>query len=168
MTTASPIDAELIADTDPDELRANLLLADSGVLVAVLAQLTGDSSVVDEFGPKITYVPDPPERAGVTDADTAARLADAIVDALRAASSSETIPEVDLASFTRLVPVVLGSEVDDEQVPLLFEQSGFRPFTPTLPRTTAIPQHDDRGDHRCGPRRHQRRTQRRRSRGGYL
>lgn len=139
MTTASPIDAALIADTDLDELRANLLLADPGVLVAVLAQLTGDSSVVDEFGPKITYVPDPPERAGVTDPDTAARLADAMVAALCAASGSGTIPAVDLASFTRLVPVVLGSEVDEEQVPLLFEQSGFRPSTPTLPRTVPIP-----------------------------
>ena len=31
---------------EPDELRANLLKADPGVLVAVLAQLTGDPSVI--------------------------------------------------------------------------------------------------------------------------
>jgi len=139
MTSASPIDAALIADTDVDELRANLVKADPGVLVAVLAQLTGDASVVDEFASKISYVPDPPERAGVTDPDTAARLADAVVAALRAASQSKTTPVDDIESFARLLPVVLGSEVDDEQLPLLYEQSGFRPSSPTLPRTVPIP-----------------------------
>lgn len=139
MTTASPIDAALIADTDVDELRANLLKADPGVLVAVLAQLTGDGSVVDEFAPRITYVPDPPERAGTTDAATAAALADAVVAALSAAAQAETTPVDDFESFARLLPVVLGAEVDDEQVPLLYEQSGFRPSSPTLPRTVPIP-----------------------------
>lgn len=139
MTTASPIDAALIADTDVDELRANLLKADPGVLVAVLAQLTGDASVVDEFAPRITYVPDPPERAGATDSATGARLAEAVVAALGAASQSGTTPADDLESFARLLPVVLGSEVDAEQVPLLYEQSGFRPSSPTLPRTVPIP-----------------------------
>ena len=73
MTTAtestSPIGP---APPDPDELRDNLRQADPGVLVAVLAQLTGDPSVIDSYGPKISHIPDPPERAGVTDPDTAA------------------------------------------------------------------------------------------------
>lgn len=139
MTTASPTDAGLIADTDLDEFRANLLLADPAVLVAVLAQLTGDDSVVEEFRSKITYVPDPPERAGVTDPDTAAALADAVLNAWVAAGESENAAVGDLESFARLAPVVLGSEVDDEQVPLLLEQSGFQPSSPTLPRTVPIP-----------------------------
>ena len=62
---------------DPEELRNNLRQADPGVLVAVLAQLTGDASVVDRFGPRISHVPDPPERAGVTDPDTAEALVNA-------------------------------------------------------------------------------------------
>ena len=68
MTTASLSEAATI---DSSELRANLEKADPGVLVAVLAQLTGDPSVIDRFESKISYVPDPPERAGVTDPDTA-------------------------------------------------------------------------------------------------
>ncbi|PRC44508.1 cyclohexanone monooxygenase, partial [Mycobacterium sp. ITM-2017-0098] len=125
------------AHADPAELRANLRKADPGVLVAVLAQLTGDLSVIDTFGPKIDYVPDPPERAGVTDPDTADALVNAVVDALsrrRPAASA-----VDRDFFARLLPVALGSEVDDEQVDLLLEQGGFRPAQPTLPRTVAIP-----------------------------
>ncbi|MET0698049.1 MAG: NAD(P)/FAD-dependent oxidoreductase [Mycobacterium sp.] len=136
MTTASPSDAALTATTDIEELRANLLRADPGVLVAVLAQLTGDSSVVDRFGSKVSYVPDPPERAGVTDPDTAAALADAVIKALGAPRCTDP---VDLDLFTRLLPVALGSAVDDEQIPLLMEQGGFVPSQPTLPRTTPIP-----------------------------
>ncbi len=104
--------------------------------MAVLAQLTGDPSVIDRFESKVSYVPDPPERAGVTDPDTAAALADAVIDALEAPRRGDT---VDLDLFTRLLPVALGSPVDEEQIPLLFEQSGFAPSTPTLPRTTPIP-----------------------------
>ncbi|MDT5225800.1 MAG: 4-hydroxyacetophenone monooxygenase, partial [Mycobacterium sp.] len=63
---------------EPGELRDNLRRADPGVLVAILAQLTGDASVVDTFGPKISHVPDPPERAGVTDPATAEVLIDAV------------------------------------------------------------------------------------------
>ena len=37
----------------------------------VLAQITGDPSVIDRFGSRISHVPDPPERAGVTDPGTA-------------------------------------------------------------------------------------------------
>ncbi len=126
--------------TDPEELGANLRLADPGVLVAVLAQITGDPSVVDRFGPKISYVPDPPERAGVTDPDTSAALADAVIDALAAPRRSDAVAADDLELFSRLLPVALGSEVDDEQVPLLLEQGGFQPSRPTLPRTVPIPE----------------------------
>lgn len=114
-------------------------LADPAVLVAVLAQLTGDPSVVERFGPKISYVPDPPERAGVTDAETAAALADAVMDALDAPPRPDAVTAGDLDFFARLLPVALGSDVDGDQIPLLLEQSGFQPSQPTLPRTVAIP-----------------------------
>ncbi len=126
--------------TDPEQLRANLRAADPGVLVAVLAQITGDPSVIDRFGPKISYVPDPPERAGVTDPDTSAALADAVIHALAAPRRSDAVAADDLELFCRLLPVALGSEVDDEQVPLLLEQGGFQPSRPTLPRTVPIPE----------------------------
>jgi 4-hydroxyacetophenone monooxygenase len=120
------------------ELRANLMMADPGVLVAVLAQLSGDPSVVDRFASRISHVPDPPERAGTTDADTAEVLVTAVLDALNAPRRADAVAD-DLEFFARLLPVALGSDVDSEHVPLLLEQGGFRPSQPTLPRTVRIP-----------------------------
>src|SRR5262245_47692782 len=102
------------ASPDPDELRENLRQAAPGVLVAVLAQLTGDASVIDRFAPAISHVPDPPERAGVTDPDTAAALVEAIGEALDSAQAAGAADDREL--FTRLLPLALGSEVDDEHV----------------------------------------------------
>ena len=140
--TASPAEATAPSGataTDPQELRANLHKADAGVLVAVLAQLTGDPSVIDRFGPKIAHVPDPPERAGVTDPGTMAALVDAVISALAAPRRADGVAAEDLDLFTRLLPIALGSAVDDEQIPLLLEQGGFAPSQPTLTRTAAIP-----------------------------
>jgi 4-hydroxyacetophenone monooxygenase len=127
------------APPDPDELRANLRQADPGVLVSVLAQLTGDLSVIDTFGPTISHIPDPPERAGVTDPDTAEALVSAIVDAFGEPRRPDAVPAVDREFFARLLPIALGSEVDDEQVDLLLEQGGFQQSQSTLPRTVPIP-----------------------------
>lgn len=127
------------APPDPAELRDNLRQADPGVLVAVLAQLTGDPSVIDTFGPKISHIPDPPERAGVTDPDTAEALVTAIIDALGRPRRADAVPANDRVLFARLLPLALGSEVDDEQVDLLLEQGGFQRPQPTLPRTVSIP-----------------------------
>ncbi|GAB1811071.1 hypothetical protein MUNTM_01080 [Mycobacterium sp. MUNTM1] len=127
------------AALDLEELRANLGQADPGVLVAVLAQLTGDLSVIEKFGPKISHVPDPPERAGVTDDDTAQELVSALVAAL-AEGRQASAPPIDIELFRHLLPLALGSEVDDEFVPLLLEQGGFQLPRPTLPRTVPIPE----------------------------
>jgi len=123
---------------DLDELRTHLRDADPGVLVAVLAQLTGDASVIDRFGPAISHVPDPPERAGVTDPDTMAALVAAVVDALDASPAPDAADDPEL--FKRLLPLALGSDVDDEFVPLLLEQGGFQRSQPVLPRTVPIPE----------------------------
>jgi cation diffusion facilitator CzcD-associated flavoprotein CzcO len=129
----------MITAPDPDELRSNLLKADAGVLVAVLAQLTGDPSVIARFEASISHVPDPPERAGTTDSDTANALATAVIDALAMPRRAGAVPADDPDFFARLLPVALGSDVDAEHVPLLLEQGGFRPSQPTLPRTVSIP-----------------------------
>ncbi|WP_255799532.1 flavin-containing monooxygenase [Mycobacteroides abscessus] len=139
MTTASTSEALLTAAPDLEELRANLRLADKGVLVAVLAQITGDPSVVDRFEPKIFHVPDPPERAGVTDEDTTEELVNGVIDALATPRGSGAVAANDLELFVRLLPLALGAEVDAEHVPLLLEQGGFQPSKPTLPRTVPIP-----------------------------
>jgi 4-hydroxyacetophenone monooxygenase len=125
---------------DLDELRIHLRQADPGVLVAVLAQLTGDASAIDRFGPAISHVPDPPERAGVTDPDTAEVLLAAVVDALDAPRAAGAPAADDPELFTRLLPLALGTDVDDEFVPLLLEQGGFQLSQPTLPRTVPVPE----------------------------
>ena len=140
VTTA---DTEVMPDAasvNPDELRDKLRQADPGVLVAVLAQLTGDPSVIDRFGPKISHVPDPPERAGVTDSGTAEALVDAVALALGVPRPTDAPATDDPELFRRLLPIALGSDVDDEFVPLLLEQGGFRRSQPTLPRTVPIPE----------------------------
>ena len=114
---------------DPDELRVNLRQADPGVLVAVLAQLTGDPSVIDSFAPKISHVPDPPERAGVTDPETAEALVDRHHRRARSGPRArDAVPADDPELFARLLPMALGSDVDDEYVTLLLEQGGFQPL----------------------------------------
>ena len=127
------------APVDPGELRVNLRQADPGVLVAVLALLTGDASVIDRFASKISHVPDPPERAGVTDPETAETLVNAVIAALEADRPASATPVGDPELFRRLLPLALGSDVDDEFVPLLLEQGGFQLSQPILPRTVPIP-----------------------------
>jgi cation diffusion facilitator CzcD-associated flavoprotein CzcO len=139
MTAATESSSPAALAPDSDVLRAHLLRADPGVLVAVLAQMTGDTTVIDRYAPKIDHVPDPPERAGTTDADTMRALVEEVVAALGRARTTDAPPAHDRDLFVRLLPIALGSEVSDEHVDLLIEQGGFRPSQPTLPRTTPIP-----------------------------
>jgi 4-hydroxyacetophenone monooxygenase len=130
------------AGADPDEvdeLRANLRQADPGVLVAVLAQLTGDPAVATRFGSKIAHVPDPPEQAGATDPETAEQLIEEIVTALREARRADAVPADDRDLFARIAPIALGGEVAPEYLGLLLEQGGFQPSQPVLPRTAKLP-----------------------------
>ncbi|SOJ55048.1 4-hydroxyacetophenone monooxygenase [Mycobacterium simulans] len=127
------------ANVDPDQLRSNLRQADPGILVAVLAQLTGDPVVVDRFAPKISYVPDPPEQAGVTDPETLAALADAVVAALQSPRPATALLADDTDLFARIAPVALGGAVGTEYLGLLLEQGGFQPSQPVLPRTAKLP-----------------------------
>lgn len=140
MTAATESSMPAASAPEPDVLRAHLLQADPGVLVAVLTQLTGDGSVIDRYAPKIDHVPDPPERAGTTDDATMYALVDEMVEALGGPEPVDVSSAVDRDVFARLLPLVLGGEVSDENVDLLIEQGGFRPCQPALARTTPIPQ----------------------------
>ncbi len=124
---------------DPEELRGYLRCADAGVLVAVLAQLTGDADVADRFAGKISFTPDPPEQVGTTDPDTHAALVEAVVAALEAPRPSDVLSADDPGLFARVAPLALGSEVGAEYIGLLLEQGGFHPSQPVLPRTAALP-----------------------------
>lgn len=144
MSTGVPFTTESAGWTGPDhdgvgELRANLRQADPGVLVAVLAQLTGDPTVAERFAPKISHVPNPPEQAGVTDPETAARLIEEIVTALGEPRRPDAVPADDLDLFARIAPIALGGEIGPEYLQLLLEQGGFQPSQPVLPRTAKLP-----------------------------
>jgi hypothetical protein len=127
-------------DVDQDLLRSNLERADAGVLVAVLAQLTGDPGIVDRFATKISFRPDPPEQAGTTDPETAAALADEVIAAMGSARPAGALAADDPDLFARVAPLALGTEVGREYVGLLLEQGGFHPSQPVLPRTTKLPE----------------------------
>ncbi len=137
--TTGPSAVASSTEVDARTLRDHLMQADAGVLVAVLAQMTGDPTVIDRYAATVDHVPDPPERAGVTDPDTAGALADEIVAALGRPRPAGATASDDRDLFAKCLPVALGAEVDDEQVDLLLEQGGFRPSQSTLPRTTNIP-----------------------------
>ncbi|WP_418059210.1 flavin-containing monooxygenase [Pimelobacter simplex] len=128
------------------DLRAHLEHADPAVLLAVLAQLTRDPAVLDELGPRIAHVPDPPEMAGRTDAATAAEVVDRLVAALTGpevpAAAGGPAPD-DLAFFTRLVPIAMGLTPAPEYYPMLLEQGGFRRAQPVVPRTRPLPESVD-------------------------
>jgi cation diffusion facilitator CzcD-associated flavoprotein CzcO len=139
MTAATESSSPVASAPEPDALRAHLMQADPGVLVAVLAQMSGDASVIDRYAPKIDHVPDPPERAGRTDPETMHALVGEIIEAL-ADFRPEDAAGADRDLFTRVLPLAVGGQVEDEFVDLLIEQGGFRPCQPTLPRTEPIPQ----------------------------
>lgn len=138
MTTDATVTADR-TDLDPEELRANLRQADAGVLVAVLAQLTGDLGVVDRFADKISFEPDPPEQVGVTDPETRELLVDAVATALGAPRPLGALRSDDPGLFARIAPLALGTEVADEYIGLLLEQGGLQPSQPVLPRTATLP-----------------------------
>lgn len=138
MTTDVPVTADRTG-LDPEELRANLRQADAGVLVAVLAQLTGDPAVVDRFADKIFFEPDPPEQVGLTDPETRERLVDAVAAALGAPRPQAALPVDDPGLFARIAPLALGTPVAEEYIGLLLEQGGFQPSQPVLPRTASLP-----------------------------
>jgi len=139
------VDGTSTESLNSDELRANLRQADPGILVAVLAQLTGDPAVVDRFAAKVSHVPDPPERAGVTDADTLDEIVAAVVAAVGTARPVGALAADDPEVFARIAPVALGGEVGAEYLGLLLEQGGFHPpnrycrAPPSCPTTSASP-----------------------------
>lgn len=126
-------------EAERPELRRQLLRADPGVLVAVLAQITGDASVVRRYANAICHIPDPPERAAVTDEATRAAIVDAVIEALSAEPDSTAVAADDPSLFAQLVPIALGTAVENRYVPMLLEQGGFHRSQPVLPRTAAIP-----------------------------
>ena len=124
---------------NPEELRDQLAKADAGILVAVLAQLTGDAGVVDRYAGKISFTPDPPEQTGSTDPETHTKLVEEVVTALESPRPTDAVPSDDPELFAAVAPLALGAEVGPEYVGLLLEQGGFHASQSVLPRTAKLP-----------------------------
>ena len=148
---------------DVDELRANLRQADPASWWRCWRSSPAIPAVIDRFGPKISHVPDPPERAGVTDPDTAAALVNAVDQRAGPRHAAPTRCPPTTATFSpgccrwRWV-----QPVDDEQVR---PAAGARRLPAVAADAAAHrpdPRHDEHGHHRCGYRGHQRRAGRRR------
>lgn len=139
MTIAVTVGADE-KSVDPGELRDQLRRADPGILVAVLAQLTGDPGVADRFATKISFTPDPPEQVGTTDPETLGALVDAVLTAMEAPRSPDALASDDPGLFARVAPLALGAAVGAEYIGMLLEQGGFHPSQPRLPRTAKLPQ----------------------------
>lgn len=117
---------------DAAQLREHLRSADSGVLLAVLTQVTGDLGVLDHFRPDVTHVRDAPEWS----AAAAPEVAEAIVEELVAALTGGAVSgaALDPELFAQVAPMALGVPVADEFLPMLLEQGGFQRPQPVLPR----------------------------------
>ncbi|MFM1723612.1 NAD(P)/FAD-dependent oxidoreductase [Rhodococcus sp. PAM 2766] len=138
-TAALPFAPDDRAPADPAALADRLRRADPAVLLAVLAQVTGDASVLDRYAGAIAHVPDAPEMAGVTDPATAAAIVSDLAAALAVEGRAPVLAPDDPELFARLVPLALGVTPGDEFLPMLLEQGGFHPAQPVLPRTAPLP-----------------------------
>lgn len=114
------------ADAVKDEagLRAALAEADIGPTLMVLAQLTGDMTLLEEVGPHIRgawdYQQTVPE-------DLKQKVRDRLVDVLKDYAASGRRPSTDLPpkTFQRIMSGGAGSQVPDEYMPLVMEEMKF-------------------------------------------
>lgn len=112
-----------------DELRRALKGAHTATLVMVHAHLTGEMSFVERFQPFIhsPYAPvqTPPP------AELEAQLRDSLFDILTR-SNPDPIPDLDHATYLKMMSVAVADQVDAEHVDLLMEQMGFEQAPPRL------------------------------------
>lgn len=128
------------------DLRPSLQKADPGVLLAILVQLSGDTTLLEELAGSITHVADPPEFRGQADDATRELIIERLLQELReraigGVSRGEVMSSVvwDPAVSRRIFELGLGQAVSDEYVPLLLEQAGFQEPQPVIPITRPIP-----------------------------
>lgn len=121
------------------ELERHAVRGEAPLLLMSLVQITGDTSHLDRFGPKIAFetVSDtrllPPGR--LPEAEQT-ELIGLLADALESADQPEYLQVPDNALFQRMLGLVTGDQIDDEFVPVVLEQGGFVPIEPVIDRIT--------------------------------
>lgn len=124
------------------ELEAALDHADSGVLLAILVQLTGDTELLDRWAASVEHTADPPEMRGIADGATHRQIVDGILAVLaerRAEAQAPADPAPDHDVAWRLFELALGQKISADYVPMLLEQGGFERAQPTVAHSKALP-----------------------------
>lgn len=114
------------------DLEAALHATDPSLLLTCLAHLTGDLSHLERWANAF-------EPVGYRNAVSVYTVDDAVAEEIRqelltvlSRQQFSAAPELTEALFRRLVDFATGEQVDDEFIPLLLEQAGFRTDLPEL------------------------------------
>ncbi|MGW1785527.1 flavin-containing monooxygenase [Streptomyces sp. NPDC002143] len=130
-----------VAPVHPDraEVDKHLPGGDPALLLMALVQITGDTTLLDRFGPRLTM-----ERRGFgallpvggLPEEDGAEVRQLLADALAADGQTEYLQLPDDELFRRMICLATGAEVDPVFVGVIKEQAGFVPSTPAQEPTT--------------------------------
>ncbi|MER5181593.1 NAD(P)/FAD-dependent oxidoreductase [Streptomyces sp. NPDC002896] len=118
---------------DRAELEKHLSGGDPAPLLMALVQITGDVSLLDQFGPPLTLEPRTGGRllpVGRLPEEDRAELHRLLIEALAEDGPTDYVQVPDDELFLRMISLVAGTEVDPEFVGVVKEQAGFVPSTP--------------------------------------
>lgn len=122
---------------DPGELTRRAAHGDIALLLMCLVQITGDVSLLDEFGAKIEY-----DRTGSImlfpptsmQQETRQELVSRLASALDSEHQPGYLQVPDDESFGRMMALVTGLPFEAEYTAVTKEQAGFAPCYPDVPR----------------------------------
>lgn len=148
MTETMPAETEQAEGADAQaQLHAAIDVCDPAPLLMSMIHATGDTSLLDEFGPRLTITePGNHYRTGSRPATPPGQYPDDVVADVRArahrllttdATDVLGVPEPGL--FARMAQVATSERVGDEFVPLLREQAGFVLSERRVPVTVTPP-----------------------------
>ena len=118
-----------------DELRSNLDGGDAALLLLSLVQVTGDVTLLDKYGPSVTFEASPDPRLlpiGRLPEDALSEVRDRLVAALadEDAERGEYLQVPDDELFQRMISLASGMPIGDEFLGVIREQAGFVPCVP--------------------------------------
>ncbi|MCE4267547.1 cyclohexanone monooxygenase [Rhodococcus sp. MS16] len=125
-----------------EDLKANASFADPAVLLLVLVELTGDLSLLEEFGALMTHPPKTKVRGRIPSGELPqADLDRLVVMLVEALGNPVTEPRISLddAAIVRMLEIATGYEVPGEYAEPLRDQSGLHPAPQRSPRTQPVP-----------------------------
>lgn len=122
-----------------EDLESRAAHGEAPLLLMCLVQITGDSSYLDRFGPKITFAATADIRllpAGELPAEDRRELVNLLATALDSDEQNDYLQVPDDGLFQRMMQFATGTTVGDEFIGILKEQAGFKLRESTIERTT--------------------------------